>query len=203
MLKRVIDLVASSIGLIILSPMFIVLAILIKRSSKGPVFYRGQRLCKNSRPFKMLKFRSMFADAEQKGTLATSENDDRITSIGKFIRKYKLDEFPQLINVLKGDMSLVGPRPEATIFFEYYTSEEKNMVLSVKPGMTDYASIYFHDESSLLSNTDDIIKTYIEKVKEKKIELQRRYIQEQSIWTDLKIIFLTIKTIINTRFFKE
>lgn len=198
MAKRAFDLLFSIIGLVLLSPLFLVVALIIKLTSSGPVFYRGTRLGQFGRTIRMYKFRTMVADAERQGPPATPEGDARITRIGKFLRKYKLDELPQLINVVKGEMSLVGPRPEAPLYFDYYTKEEKEAILSVRPGMTDYGSLRFHDEGKLITG-DDPVGVYVSKIKPEKIKLQLEYIRNQSLAVDLGIIFKTISTIITTR----
>jgi len=202
-MKRTFDFIVSVTGIAILMPFLLLIAILIKVNSEGPIFYKGIRLGKGGQPFKIHKFRTMLADAEKKGPLATPEDDQRITNVGKILRKFKLDEFPQLINVLKGEMSLVGPRPEALLYFAFYSEEEKKAVLSVRPGMTDYGSLRFHDEGKLLAGYEDPVKAYVEKIKDEKVKIQLQYIREQSFWTDLSIIFLTIKTIIQTRLVKK
>jgi lipopolysaccharide/colanic/teichoic acid biosynthesis glycosyltransferase len=203
MLKRAIDVVASGLGLAVISPLLSSIAVLIKLDSPGPVFYRGLRLGRGGHPFHMYKFRTMVANAEALGGLATPHGDPRVTRLGKFLRDYKLDELPQLINVLKGDMSLVGPRPEAPLYFEYYTPEQKAAILSVRPGMTDYGSLYFHDEGKLLTDSDDPVMAYVERVMQQKIELQLRYIREQSLLLDLKIIAATVGTIGATRLLRR
>ncbi len=202
-LKLSFDIISSSIGLAFLSPLLLVICLFIKLDSRGPVFYKGLRLGRFGKRFRMLKFRTMVPDAERIGVLATPEGDPRVTRVGEFIRKFKLDELPQLLNVVRGEMSLVGPRPEAPLFFEYYAEEEKNAILSVRPGMTDYGSLRFHDEGKLLTGSDNPVKAYVERVMHEKIALQLRYIEERSFWGDIKIIFATIKTIIHTRLSKE
>jgi len=202
MLKRLFDIIFSFLGLILTSPLLGLIAITIKIDSKGPIFYKGIRMGQFGKPFKIIKFRTMDADSEKKGPYITHENDIRITKIGKFLRKFKLDELSQLINVLKGEMSLVGPRPEVPFYFKYYTEKEKKLILSVRPGMTDYGSIKFHNESKLLAGSKDPVKDYIRKIKDKKIKLQLQYIKEQSLWVDIKVIFKTIKVIIDTRLHK-
>jgi lipopolysaccharide/colanic/teichoic acid biosynthesis glycosyltransferase len=203
MLKRAFDFTCSLIGLLALSPLLLIIAAAIKLTSRGPVFYRGERIGLHGRPFGIFKFRTMGTDADRIGPVATPDGDPRVTRVGAVLRKYKLDELAQLINVLIGDMSLVGPRPEAALYFEYYTAEEKQTILSVRPGMTDYGSLYYHDEGKLLAGSDDPVRTYIEKIKDDKVRLQMRYIREQSFWVDLKIILATIATIITTRLQKE
>lgn len=201
--KRVCDFFFSMLGIIVLFPLFIPIAILIKLDSKGPVFYKGIRLGRFGKPFKICKLRTMVANAETIGPLAVPEGDSRVTKIGKYIRKYKLDEFPQLINVLKGEMSLVGPRPDVANSFERYTEEEKKVVLSVRPGMTDYGSLRFHDEDKLLTGAEDPEKIYFQTIKEEKVRLQLKYIKEQSLWVDIKIIALTLMTILKTRLLEQ
>jgi len=198
MRKRLFDIVFSVTGLVVLLPVFLVICVLIKLGSLGPVFYRGLRLGRFGRSFRMYKFRTMVADAETLGQLATPEGDPRVTRIGGILRRYKLDELPQLINVLKAEMSLVGPRPEAPLYFDYYTEEERETILSVKPGMTDYGSLRFHDEGKLIV-ADDPVRAYVERIKPEKVRLQREYIRKQSLREDFRIIFGTLKTILTTR----
>lgn len=163
--------------------------------NSGPVFYRGERIGLHGKPFRIFKFRTMLVDAEKLGASSTSDDDQRITSFGKFLRKYKLDELPQLINVLIGDMSVVGPRPEVKKFTNLYTNEEK-VILCVRPGITDWASIWNPDEGAILAGSTDPDREYLEKIRPEKIRLQLKYVQGRSFWTDIKIIFLTLKTII-------
>jgi lipopolysaccharide/colanic/teichoic acid biosynthesis glycosyltransferase len=204
MVKRLFDIVFAGLGLLLLSPLLLAIAVSVKATSRGPVFYRGERLGRYGRPFRVFKFRTMVPNAEKVGPLATAGDEDpRITKVGRFLRKYKLDELPQLINVFVGDMSLVGPRPEAALYFAYYTPEEKETILSVRPGITDYGSLYFHDEDKLLAGADDPVKAYIEKVKDKKVRIQMDYIRDMSLWVDIKIIFQTIATILVTRLRKS
>jgi lipopolysaccharide/colanic/teichoic acid biosynthesis glycosyltransferase len=199
MAKRWFDVIFSAIGLVVLSPVLVLIAILIKATSPGPVFYRSERRGRFDKPFRIWKLRTMVAEGEKIGPLATPEGDPRITKVGRVLRKFKLDELPQLINVLVGEMSLVGPRPEAELYFQYYTPEERKTILSVRPGMTDYGSLYFHDEGKLLEGSDDPVKTYIEKIKDKKVQIQMEYIRDRSLWVDIKVILATITTIITTR----
>lgn len=195
-LKRLFDLIFSIIGLILLSPVFLLLSIAIKRNSPGPVFYRGARIGKNFKSFRMFKFRSMVANADQIGGDNSPADDPRITEIGKFMKRYKLDELPQLINVLKGEMSMVGPRPEVLRYATLYKGEEK-IVYSVKPGMTDYASIWNIHEEELQRGADDkeADRIYAEEIRPEKVRLQMKYVKEMSLWTDIKIILLTLKGI--------
>ena len=194
MLKRIFDIILSLFGLIILLPFMLIIAIFIKLDSKGPVFFKQLRVTKNRREFKIFKYRTMRVGSDKYSQITVGK-DDRITKIGSFLRKYKLDEIPQLINVLIGDMSLVGPRPEVPKYVALYTDEQKE-ILKVRAGITDYASIEFSDENDLLASEEDPEKAYIEKVMPKKIELNKKYISEISILTDIKIILLTIKKIL-------
>lgn len=194
-IKRIFDVIASSIGIIILSPLFIIISILIKLDSEGTVFFKQPRVGKNKKIFEIYKFRTMVTNAENIGGQITIGNDSRITRVGSFIRKYKLDEFPQLINVLKGEMSLVGPRPEVPRYVEMY-DEEQEKILLVKPGITDYASIKFRNENDILGQSLDPDREYIENVMPTKIDLNLKYISEISLITDIKIIINTIIAII-------
>ena len=194
MIKRIFDTILSLVGLILLSPFMIIIAILIKIDSKGPVFFKQVRVTKNGREFKIFKYRTMRVGSDKYSQITVGK-DNRITKIGAFLRKYKLDEIPQLINVLIGDMSLVGPRPEVPKYVVLYTDEQKE-ILKVRAGITDYASIEFSDENDLLANEIDPEKAYIEKIMPRKIELNKRYLLEISILTDIKIILLTIKKIL-------
>ena len=195
MLKRTFDFVSSLVGLILISPVLLMIVILIKREDGGPVFYRGLRVGRLGRPFRIFKFRTMVVNAEKLGGPSTANDDPRISKIGIFLRKYKLDELPQLINVLKGAMSIVGPRPEVPMYVEMFTEEEK-VILNVRPGMTDWASLWNIDEGTILEGSLDPEKTYKEKIRPEKIRLQLKYVKERSFWKDLKIIVQTIITII-------
>ena len=194
MLKRIFDTTLSLFGLIILLPFMLIIAILIKIDSKGPVFFKQIRVTKNGKEFKIFKYRTMKAGSDKYSQITVGK-DERITKIGSFLRKYKLDEIPQLINVLIGDMSLVGPRPEVPKYVALYTDEQKE-ILKVKAGITDYASIEFSDENDLLASEEDPEKEYIEKIIPKKIELNKKYLSEISVLTDIRIILLTIKKIL-------
>lgn len=196
MIKRIIDIIFTFGMIPILLPLYLMIAVTIKVDSKGPVFYRGIRTGLNGQSFRIFKFRTMVVDAEKLGPSSTSDNDQRITNSGKFLRKFKLDELPQLINVLIGDMSLVGPRPEVKKFTDMYTEEEKK-ILTVRPGITDWASIWNPDEGALLAGSTDPDRDYLEKIRPEKIRLQLKYVRELSFWTDLKIILITLKTIIS------
>ncbi|MDC2825189.1 sugar transferase [Rodentibacter pneumotropicus] len=194
-MTRFFDFILSLIGLVVLAPIFFILAIWIKTDSAGPIFYKQIRVGKNGKDFSLFKFRSMVVDAEKKGLITVGGRDPRITSSGYFIRKYKLDELPQLINVLIGDMSLVGPRPEVRKYVDLY-SEEQQKILSVQPGITDYASIEYMDENEILGKSDDPEKTYIEEIMSEKIKYNMKYIQNKSLLEYFKIIFLTVLKII-------
>ena len=190
--KRLFDFIFSSIGLVILSPMFLITALLVKLSSSGPVFYMGERVGKNGKHFKMYKFRTMVDRAERLGGPSTPADDPRLTKIGKFLKSFQLDELAQLINVFKGEMSLVGPRPEFPPYIDLMTEEEKRVILSVRPGMTDFASLWNFHEGELLQGSLYPEKTYLEKIRPEKIRLQIKYIKERSFWLDIKVIILTI-----------
>ena len=192
---RFFDFILSLVGLVVLAPIFIVLAIWIKIDSKGPLFYKQVRVGQNGIDFGLFKFRSMVVDADKKGLITVGGRDPRITRSGYFIRKYKLDELPQLINVLVGDMSLVGPRPEVRKYVELYTDEQQK-VLSVKPGITDYASIEYMDENEILGKSNDPEKTYIEEIMPEKIKYNMKYIQNKNVSEYFKIIFLTLLKIV-------
>lgn len=188
--KRCFDLFFSILGVIILLPFIIIIGILIKLTSDGPILFKQIRVTKDGKLFNIYKFRTMKNNSEGNKQI-TVGNDSRITSIGRMLRKTKLDELPQLFNVIKGEMSLVGPRPEVPKYVELYTEEQKN-ILKVRAGITDYASIYFSNESELLGKAKDPDKYYIEKIMPYKIKLNQKYIENMGITTDIKIIFLTI-----------
>lgn len=194
MLKRTFDFFSSSVALIIFSPFLLITAILIKLHDRGTVFYLAPRVGLNGKLFRMFKFRSMVVNADKFGPSSTTKSDSRLTPVGKFLRRYKLDELPQLINVLTGEMSIVGPRPEVKYFTDMFTGEETK-ILSVKPGITDFASVWNADEAAILEGSDNPDKTYLELIRPQKINLQLKYIREQNFFTDLRIIFLTIKAI--------
>ena len=194
MLKRIFDITLSLFGLIILLPFMLIIAILIKFDSKGTVFFKQIRITKGGKEFKIFKYRTMKVGSDKYSQITVGK-DERITKIGSFLRKYKLDEIPQLINVLIGDMSLVGPRPEVPKYVALYTDEQKE-ILQVRAGITDYASIEFSNENDLLALEKDSEKAYIEKIMPKKIELNKKYLSEISMLTDIRIILLTIKKIL-------
>lgn len=192
---RFFDVVFSGIGLILLSPLFFVLYVLIRLESKGGGFYAQERIGKDGVPFKLYKFRSMRQDADKGSLITVGGHDPRITKMGYFIRKYKLDELPQLWNVFIGDMSLVGPRPEVEKYTRLYTPEQR-MVLSVVPGITDWASIEYVDENVILGQAEDPDKAYIEKIMPDKIKYNMKYINHKSIGEYFKIIFMTFWSIV-------
>ena len=196
MIKRLFDIVFSGFGLIFLFPFFLVLALLIVIDSKGGVFYRQVRVGKNGVDFKLFKFRSMKTGADKKGLLTVGGRDPRITKIGYFIRKYKVDELSQLINVLIGDMSLVGPRPEVRKYVDLYTVEQLK-VLSVKPGITDNASIAYFNENELLGKSSNPEETYIKEIMPVKLLLNLKYVNTFTVLSDIKIIVNTLKKIVN------
>lgn len=198
MIKRLFDIVGSAVGIVLLSPVFIVLAIWIKKESKGPVFYKQKRVGKNGKEFLLFKFRSMRIGSDKLGLLTIGGSDPRITRAGNFIRKYKLDEFPQLINVLIGNMSIVGPRPEVAKYVNLY-NEEQLKVLNVKPGITDWASIKFRNENELLAKAEKPEEFYISEVMPAKLQMSLQYIKKNNLIVDLKIIWMTLKKVINNR----
>ena len=198
MLKRLLDIVAASLGLLLLSPFFVVIALLVKCGSSGPVFFRHQRMGKGFREFGVLKFRTMVQDAAKIGGPITFGNDPRVTPIGKLLRKTKLDELPQLINVVKGDMSLVGPRPEVRRYVEMFR-DDYNTVLQVRPGMTDLASIKYRDEETVLGNAADPEQEYVRVVLPEKIRLAKEYVASQSLWFDLTIVLGTLSRLLCDR----
>lgn len=195
MVKRTVDFLSSIIGLIVLSPFFLVIGLLVKIDSRGPVFYLQERVGREVKPFKLFKFRTMHVDADKYAAITVGARDPRITSVGFYLRKYKIDELPQLINVFNGTMSLVGPRPELKKFVDLYSDEQKK-VLSVRPGLTDFASIQFRSENELLEGKPDPIDFYIREIMPVKLEMNLKYIRNQSLVTDLQILLKTILHII-------
>ena len=193
--KRFFDIAVSLLGILITSPILLVVSVLIKLTSKGPVFYKQERIGKGEKPFFILKFRTMVVNADQQGLKITVGGDKRITGVGKFLRKSKLDELPQLFNVFVGQMSLVGPRPEVAEYVSLY-NEEQRKVLSVRPGITDYASVCFRNENEILAEAENPQKEYIEHIMPLKLRYNAKYIEEMSVWTDLKLIFLTLYVIL-------
>ncbi|MCD4747364.1 MAG: sugar transferase [Bacteroidales bacterium] len=195
MSKKIFDIAFSLLGLILFSPLFLIFSILITIDSKGEIFFKQIRVGKNNKDFYLYKFRSMCNNAYKQGLLTVGLKDDRITYIGRFLRKYKLDELPQLLNIIRGDMSFVGPRPEVRKYVELYNDKQKK-VLSVKPGLTDFASIEFINENEILGKTFNPEKVYIKEIMPAKLELNLKYIAEKNFATDLKIIFKTILKIL-------
>ncbi len=195
MLKRLFDIVASLLGIIILLPFFMVICLTMAISCGFPLFYLQTRVGKNNKDFKLLKFRTMHLDADKKGLLTVGGRDPRVTNIGYYLRKYKLDELPQLFNVLFGTMSLVGPRPEVRKYVDLYTKEQ-HQVLSVKPGITDFASLEYINENDLLAKSNNPEKTYIDEIMPAKLALNAKYIEQQGLLVDFKIIMKTILKIV-------
>ena len=194
-MKRLFDIIASGLGLIILSPLFFILAIWIKLDSKGPVFYRQVRVGKDNKDFRIFKFRSMRVGSDKGSLVTIGGHDPRITRSGYFIRKFKLDELPQLINVFVGDMSLVGPRPEVRHYVDYWTPEQMH-VLDVRPGITDPASIKYRNENELLEQAEDPERFYIEVIMQEKLMLYLDYVRNHSLLKDVLLIFKTFYTIV-------
>lgn len=203
MIKRMFDLVFSAAGLLLLFPLLLLIGVIIKIGSPGPVFYRGTRTGRFGRPFRIYKFRTMVVDAEKKGGASTALNDPRLTSIGKFLRKYKFDELPQLINIATGEMSFVGPRPQVEQYTRLYNDEEK-VILTVRPGLTDYASIRFIHLDKILGD-DRADEKYLKEIEPEKNRLRVKYAKENSLWIDGKILIQTfiqlfkIKSLWNTK----
>ncbi len=194
--KRLFDIFFSLIGLILLSPILFLFCLLIILDSKGGIFFKQIRVGKRNKDFKILKFRTMKTDSEKKGFLTIGNKDNRITKVGYYLRKYKLDEFPQLLNVLKGDMTIVGPRPEVRKYVDMY-NEQQLKVLSVRPGLTDFASIEYINESELLSMSDKPEETYINEIMPAKLNINLNYIEKKSFLTDCTIIIKTLIKIIS------
>ncbi len=189
-MKRLFDIVLSALGLLVLSPVLAGLALWIKRSDPGPCLYAGVRVGRGGRPFKMLKFRTMVVDADKVGPSSTSGDDQRITRPGRVMRRFKLDELPQLVNVLRGDMSFVGPRPQVQWAVDLYSPAERQL-LTVRPGITDFASLRFRNEAEILRGSTDPDKDYLEKIAPGKIQLGLYYVRHHSLSTDLKLILAT------------
>ena len=197
-MKRLFDILVCACGLLVLSPVFLIMAIWIKQDSNGPVFYRQVRVGRHNKDFRIFKFRSMRVGADKGSLVTIGGRDPRITRSGYFIRKYKLDEFPQLINVLLGEMSVVGPRPEVRHYVNYWTPEQMH-ILDVRPGITDPASIKFRNENELMEKAEDPEDYYINVIMQENIILYLEYIQNASCWYDIKLIFKTFKVIITER----
>jgi lipopolysaccharide/colanic/teichoic acid biosynthesis glycosyltransferase len=194
--KRAFDFFFSLVGFVFLAPLFLVVGAAIKLDARGPVFYRSERIGRYGKPFRMWKFRTMYLNSECLG-VTTGENDPRVTRVGKFLRKYKIDELPQLINVLTGEMSLVGPRPEVHEHTSAYTGEEE-LILTVRPGITDYASVQFRNQDQWVGS-EDPHRTFIEKIRPEKNRLRIAYVKRQSFFEDLKILFQTLLCVIGRR----
>ncbi|MFZ0456146.1 MAG: sugar transferase [Ignavibacteriaceae bacterium] len=194
-IKRILDILITMIGIILFFPAIIAVSLIILISSGYPVFFLQERVGKDWKIFKIIKFRTMVKNAEKMGIGISSHEDSRVTGIGKFLRKFKIDELPQFFNVLLGDMSLVGPRPELLKYAEYYM-EDYSEILKIKPGITDYASLEFRNESKLLKDSDNNEKIYLNKILPDKIQLYKRYLKEANLITDIKIIFSTFKVLI-------
>ncbi len=194
-MKRIFDIFASGIGLLVLSPLFFILAIWIRLDSKGPVFYRQVRVGKDNKDFRIFKFRSMRVGSDRGSLVTIGGRDPRVTRSGYYIRKFKLDELPQLINVFVGDMSLVGPRPEVRHYVDYWTEEQMH-VLDVRPGITDPASIKFRNENELMEQAEDPENYYINVIMQEKLKLYLEYVNHHSFWDDIKLIFQTFAVIV-------
>ena len=194
-MKRLFDITASGLGLLVLSPLFLILAVWIKLDSPGPVFYRQVRVGRGNKDFRLFKFRSMRVGSDKKGLITVGGHDPRVTRSGYWIRKYKLDELPQLINVFIGDMSLVGPRPEVRKYVDLYTPEQLH-VLDVRPGITDMASIRYRNENELLEQAADPEQYYRDVVMQDKLRINLEYVADHSFIKDLKIIFMTFKAVV-------
>lgn len=195
-MKRVLDILIAFIVLIVFLPIGVIISLFILLESRGGVFYKQERIGLNGKSFGLLKFRSMRPNADKLGQLTVGERDPRVTNTGHFIRKYKLDEFPQFINVLIGDMSIIGPRPEVKKYVDLYTDEQR-AILNVKPGITDYASIEYFDESRLLGESENPEETYIQEIMPSKLLLNQKYLANPNVFHDLKIMWLTFKKIIS------
>lgn len=194
--KRIFDLLFVVPGIAFLLPVFFIIALMVKVDGRGEVIFKQRRVGLNGKCFLILKFRTMVINAESMGPKVTPSNDSRITSLGRFLREYKLDELPQLFNVLKGEMSLVGPRPELPEYVDFYPQKAKGIILSVPPGLTDNAFIEFREENEILMNSIDLVKDYREKVLPIKIDYYRRYVHERSLWVDFSLIIKTFGTIL-------
>jgi lipopolysaccharide/colanic/teichoic acid biosynthesis glycosyltransferase len=197
-LKRFFDFVCVFLGLVVLSPLLGLIALVVKVSDGGPVFYRGLRTGLNGRQFRIWKFRTMVVDAEKTGVTATADDDPRVTRIGRFLRKYKLDELPQLVNVLVGEMSLVGPRPEVPQYTALFTAEEQ-AILGVRPGITDRATLWDIAEGAVLAGSDDPERVYLEKIRPEKTRLQLKYVRERTFGKDVKIILMTLWALVTRK----
>lgn len=197
-MKRFVDIVVSFLGLLVLLPFLLVLAILVKIGSKGPIIYKQQRVGLDNLDFHIYKFRTMYVNSDKKGLITIGDRDPRVTPIGFYLRKLKMDELPQLFNVLLGDMSLVGPRPEVRKYVDHYSKDDLE-VLKVRPGITDYASIEFRNENEMLKGAQNPDQKYVEEILPIKLELNKKYIREQNFFTDVKIILATFLSILKLK----
>ncbi|MBI2524618.1 MAG: sugar transferase [Candidatus Rokubacteria bacterium] len=197
--KRIVDIAISAVVLLLLLPLFAVVAVAIKLDSPGPVFFRGWRVGRHGKPFRIYKYRSMVVGADRMGGPSTPADDPRITRMGRIVRKYNLDELAQFINVLKGDMSIVGPRPEVQHYVDMFTEEEK-AILSVPPGITDWATVWIRDEGQILAGSPDPERAYMEKIRPEKLRLQLEYVRKRSLAVDLAIMLTTLRTHLIDRF---
>lgn len=190
-MKRVFDLFWATVGLCLIWPVFLVIGLLVKVEDRGPIFFRQRRIGRHGHPFRMWKFRTMVVDAEQKGSALTVGRDPRITRVGHWLRDTKVDELPQLINVMLGEMSFVGPRPEVRKYVDLY-SEDQRQVLDLRPGITDLASVKYRRESELLAASSDPDRTYVEEIMPEKIRINLEYAAQANIWSDVRVILLTL-----------
>jgi lipopolysaccharide/colanic/teichoic acid biosynthesis glycosyltransferase len=198
MLKRTFDLLCSALALLVFSPVMLAIALLVRLSDRGPVFYRGLRTGRFGKPFRVYKFRTMVVDAEKLGGSSTAADDPRVTRFGKSLRKYKLDEFPEMINVLRGEMSIVGPRPEVSQYVALFDEEERK-ILNLRPGITDWATLWNSDEGAVLAGSADPEKLYLEKIRPTKVRLQLEYARKHSFLVDLSIVVQTLLAIVLRR----
>ena len=197
--KRLFDIACAATALALLAPLLLALALWVRLDSPGPVLFRQQRVGRDSRPFAILKFRTMQVNAEAAGLQITVGQDPRITRAGSWLRRSKLDELPQLLNVLRGDMSMVGPRPEVPRYVALYPTDVRETVLSVRPGITDLASLAFRDESTLLAQSPDPERTYVEQILPTKLRYAQQYVRTRSLWLDLRIIAWTVQAVLGMR----
>jgi len=195
--KRIFDIIAAMVGLVLFLPLFVAIALWVKFDSPGPVFFYQTRVGRNGKPFRIIKFRTMVIEAETRGPKITIDGDSRVTRSGAFLRRWKFDEIPQLINVLVGDMSLVGPRPEVPEYVAYYPGDMREKVLSVRPGITDYASLMFRHEDRILAKSDDPLQVYVDKVLPQKLEYAAYYVDHRNLWLDIKILLKTLASIVS------
>jgi lipopolysaccharide/colanic/teichoic acid biosynthesis glycosyltransferase len=196
LIKRGLDILVAGVGLVILCPFLFLIGVIIYLKDRGPIFYKAKRVGKGGNEFTMYKFRTMIVNADSRGASSTSLDDVRITAVGKVLRKWKLDELTQLLNVFMGSMSLVGPRPQVRWAVDKYSSKEKNL-LTIRPGITDFASLAFPNEEVILKGSSDPDADYMAKIHPLKMELSLKYLKEMSLWVDIKIIFQTIKRVVN------